>query len=77
MSHKAEVIEVEAVADGILAVRVRCCKNKSTDSILSLHQLDRSDDELDQDIAAHLAKVEKTHADRERAKQHIERLMKP
>jgi cell division protein FtsB len=76
MAHKSEVIEVREVADGILSVRVRCCKQASTDSVLSLHQLHRSDDELDQDISKHQARVEKMHADRERAKAHIERLMK-
>jgi hypothetical protein len=75
MSHQAKVIDVKEVADGILSVKARCCANKSTDSVLSLHELGRSDEEIDADIQKHLEAVEKKHADRDRAKQHVERLM--
>lgn len=74
--HQAKITSVTAVADGILAVRARCCGDKSTESVLSLHQLDRDDAAIDQDIQDHLEKVAKQHADRERAKAHIERLLK-
>jgi len=76
MAHKAEVIEVLEAADGILGVRARCCKDASTESVLTLHQLDRPDAELDQDVENHLARVETLHAARQRAKAHIERLSK-
>jgi hypothetical protein len=75
MSHKAKIVNVEEVADGILAVKARCCGNKTTDSVLSLHELGRADEEIDADIQQHLARVQQLHADRDRAKQHVERLM--
>lgn len=75
MSHKAKIVQVKEAADGIIAVRVRCCGDESTDSVLSVHELHRSEEEFDQDIQAHCARVEKLHADRARAKAHIERLM--
>jgi hypothetical protein len=75
MSHKAKIVKVEEVADGILSVKARCCGNKTTDSVLSLHELGRTDEEIDQDIQQHLARVEQLHADRDRAKQHVARLM--
>lgn len=75
MAHQAKVTEVREVADGILAVKARCCGNKTTDSVLSLHELSRSDEEIDADIQQHLARVEQLHADRDRAKQHVQRLM--
>jgi hypothetical protein len=76
MEHTAKIVSVSAVADGILAVRVRCCGDKSTDSVLSLHQLGRDDAAIDKDIQDHLAKVQQAHSDRDRAKVHIERLLK-
>lgn len=76
MAHKAEVIEVREPADGILAVRVRCCGDESSDSVLTLHELHRSTDEIDADIQKHLDRVEKLHAARGHAKAHIERLLK-
>lgn len=75
MSHQAKIVSVTAVADGILAVRVRCCGDHSTDSVLSLHEIHRPTEELEADIQKHCAKVETTHANRERAREHIERLM--
>jgi len=75
MSHQATIIKVYVLADGILGVRVRCCGDESTESVLSLHELHRADEEIDEDIQAHLARVEKLHAARDHAKAHIERLM--
>jgi hypothetical protein len=74
MSHKARVVEVRSV-DGILAVRARCCQDPSSDRVLSLHRLERANEELDLDVQKHLADLEKAHADRARAQEHIERLM--
>lgn len=74
MSHSARVIDVAEVGDGLLAVRVRCCGDASTESVLTLHELHRADAELDKDIADHLARVETLHEARARAKAHIERL---
>jgi hypothetical protein len=76
MTHKAEVISVEHVADGILAVKARCCDDETTDSVLTVLELHRADEEIDADVANHLARVEKLHHARDRAKAHIERLIK-
>lgn len=73
--HKAEVLKVEAVGDGHLAVRVRCCQDPKSDSILTVMELHRPDEAIDADIAAHLARVEKKHAARDHAQRHIERLI--
>ena len=75
MTHQAKVIEVKEAADGILAVRARCCGDSSTDSVLTVLELARPDSEIDQDIDVHLSRVEKLHAARDRAKAHIERLL--
>jgi len=74
--HKAEVLKVEAIGDGHLAVRVRCCKDPSSDSVLTVMELHRSDEEIDADVAAHLARAEKLHAARDHAQRHLERLTK-
>jgi hypothetical protein len=76
MTHSSAVIKVEPLGDGLLAVTVRCCKDKSTDSVLTLHELQREDAAIDADIQAHQARVEKLHEARNRAKAHVERLMK-
>jgi hypothetical protein len=52
MSHKAKIVKVEEVADGILSVKARCCGNKTTDSVLSLHELGRTDEEIDQTFSS-------------------------
>lgn len=72
--HRAKVVAVEEIADGLLAVRVRCCGDASTDSVLTVHELHRDDAELDADIAEHVARVEKLHHARNRAQAHISRL---
>jgi hypothetical protein len=74
--HKAEVVKVEAVGNDHLAVRARCCKDPKSDSILTVMELHRSDEAIDADIAAHLARIEKKHAARDHAQRHIERLIK-
>lgn len=74
MDHKAQIVKVEAVGDGLLAVHARCCGDASTESVLTLHEIHRDDAAIDADIAAHLARVEKLHAARDHAKAHIERL---
>lgn len=74
--HKAEILQVEAVGDGHLAVRARCCGDASSESVLTVLELHRSDEEIDKDVADHLARVEKLHAARDHAQRHIERLMK-
>jgi hypothetical protein len=57
-------------------VTVRCCKDKSTDSVLTLHELHRPDSEIDADIADHQARVETLHASRDHVQRHVERLLK-
>ena len=76
MSHKSDLISVEETGDGHLAVRVRCCGDPSTDSVLTLQGLHRDDADIDKDIQEHHARVEGLHHARTRAKQHIERLLK-
>lgn len=74
MAHKAEVRKVVEMGDGLLAVHARCCGDASTESVLTLHELHRSETEIDKDIATHLARIEKLHAARDHAKAHIQRL---
>jgi len=75
MSHQAKVIEVLEISDGGISVRARCCGDESTDSCLTICQLSRTNEEIDGEVAEHLARVAGQHADRERAKAHIARLM--
>lgn len=74
--HKAEVIKVEPVGDGHLAVRARCCGDATSDSVLTLLELHRPDEEIDRDVAEHLARIEKLHAARDHAQRHMARLIK-
>lgn len=75
MAHQAKVVEIKEVADGILSVRARCCADKTTDSVLSLHGLDRGDSSIDADVQNHLTRVEQQHANRDRAKAQLQRLL--
>lgn len=75
MPHQAKIVKVEAVADGVLMVKARCCSDPTTDSVLTIHKLEREDAAIDADVQNHLARVEKLHSDRDRAKAHIERLL--
>ncbi|HLW79107.1 MAG TPA: hypothetical protein VKU44_05850 [Terriglobia bacterium] len=68
-------MEVVEASDGALAVRARCCDDESTESVLTVYQLARTNEEIDAEVAEHLARVAGQHADRERAKAHIARLM--
>lgn len=74
MAHKAQIVRVAAVADGLLAVHARCCADPTTESVLTLGGLDREDTLIDADIAGHLARVEKQHDARDRTKAQIQRL---
>jgi hypothetical protein len=74
--HKAEVLKVEVAGDGMLAVRARCCKDASTESVLTVMELHRPDEAIDADVQRHLARIEKLHAARDHARRHIERLLK-
>lgn len=72
--HQARIVEITEPADGLLAVRVRCCGDASTESVVTIHELHRDEAAIDKDIAEHCARVEKLHAARDHAKAHIARL---
>lgn len=74
MAHTSQIVNIEDAADGLLAITVRCCGDPKTDSVLTLHELHRSEAEIDADIAAHHARVQKLHAAKAFAKVHIARL---
>ena len=76
MSHTSKLVEVIHVADEALAVRVRCCDDPTTDSvhtIYGLHNLSEAD--IDVQITQHKARVETKHEAKQRALQHVVRLM--
>ena len=66
MSHKTEVIKMQQVSDEALAVTIRCCGNKLTDSVLTLY--DMSAEQLAQDIDKHHDLTAKKHAGMESGK---------
>ena len=72
--HAARVVHVEDLAGGLISVTVRCCGEKTTDSVLTIGELHRDNAEIDKDIADHVARVEKLHHATARAKDHILRL---
>jgi hypothetical protein len=74
MPHKSVVVRVEEPADGLLAVTIRCCGDPKTDSVLTIHELHRSEAEIDKDIADYQARVEKLHEAKARALAHIARI---
>lgn len=69
MEHKTEVIEVQHLADTMVAVRLRCCGDATTDSV---HTIEVSGDLAQADLQAWLdgrhAQVQGLHEKRERAK---------
>lgn len=76
MLHEPKIVDIQELAGGLLAVRARCCDDETTDSVLTLGELHRTEAEIDANIAAHLAKIATLHQATEHAKAHIERLMK-
>lgn len=74
MGHVSQIVRLHEPTDGLLAVTVRCCGDPVTDSVLTLHELHRSVEEIDADIAAYQARVEKLHVAKEHVKKHLARL---
>lgn len=72
--HQARVIHVEELAGGMIAVTVRCCGDKVTDSVLTIAELHRDDAEIDKDVAGHVERVQALHHATKRAKAHVMRL---
>lgn len=75
MAHVSKVVKVVPRRDGHLAVTIRCCEDPETDSVLTLHELQREDAAIDSDIQQHQARVEKLHGDSQRAFDHVQRLI--
>lgn len=75
MEHKTEVIEVQHLADTMVAVRLRCCGDESTDSV---HTIEVSGDLAEADLQAWLdgrhAHVRGLHEKRAKAKAFFEGL---
>jgi hypothetical protein len=74
MSHSTRIVQVSKPASGLLAVTIRCCDDPTTDSVLTIHQLHRSDEDIQKDIDAHKARVEELHAHDHRASALMEKL---
>lgn len=74
MKHTSRIIRTHRPVSGLLAVTIRCCDDPSTDSVLTIHQLHRSDDEILKDIEAHQARIEELHAHDHRASALMEKL---
>lgn len=75
-NHTSEIVNARPVGNGLLAVTVRCCGDPTTDSVLTLHELQRDNTEIDADIQTHKDRVEKLHGDSLRAFDHVSRLIK-
>lgn len=75
MAHTSKIIKAVPLVNGLLAVTVRCCGDPQTDSVLTLHELQRDNTAIDADIATHQARVEKLHGDSLRAFDHVARLI--
>lgn len=73
--HKAAIVGVVALGDGHLAVKARCCGDRSSDSVRTILELQRPDEAIDADVESHRQNVEKLHAARDHAQRHIERLI--
>jgi hypothetical protein len=75
MEHKTEVVEVQHVADTLIAVRLRCCGDESTDSV---HTIEVSGDLAQAALQAWLdgrhAAVQGLHDKREAAKNFFNKL---
>ena len=67
MKHTSQIVQVSKPVSGLLAVTIRCCDDPKTDSVLTIHELHRPDEEIQADIEAHKARVEQLHAHDHRA----------
>jgi hypothetical protein len=62
MAHKAEIIEIQDLSDGALAVRARCCDDPLTDSVHTVYNLHAKEDlEIEREMADHAMNVEQKH----------------
>ncbi len=77
MEHKTEVVEVQHVSDTMIAVRLRCCGDESTDSV---HTIEVSGEHTEADLQAWLdgrhVHVQGMHDKRETAKAFLKKLTK-
>lgn len=77
MEHKTEVIDVQHLADTMIAVRLRCCGDETTDSV---HTIEVGGDMADADLQTWLdgrhTHVQDLHDKRENAKAFFEKLKK-
>jgi hypothetical protein len=58
--HKTEIVEIKQASDECLAVRIRCCDDPLTDSVLTVYRGDEN--RLAADIEKHHDKVAAKHA---------------
>lgn len=74
MAHKAEIVETKLVADGAVAICVRCCDDASTDSWHTLYGLaGKTDADLDAWESTCVAQAEEKHANTLAALAYIKR----
>jgi hypothetical protein len=75
MEHRTEVIDVQHLADTMIAVKLRCCGDESTDSV---HTIEVSGEQSEPDLWAWLegchARVRELHTKREKARSFFETL---
>ena len=74
--HKTEIINVQHLADTLIAVTLRCCSDESTDSV---HTIEVSGENTEADLQVWLegrhAHVQSLHGKREAAKSFFKKLM--
>ena len=78
MDHTTEVVETKQVADSMIAVKIRCCGDASTDS---WHSLETSSQQTDEERQAwldeRLLQVQATHENCQVARNFFTKLAKP
>jgi hypothetical protein len=58
MTHTTEIISTKQLSDEAVSVRVRCCGNPATDSVLTIYGIQKlSADQLTADINKHHDRV--------------------
>jgi len=70
MAHQAKIVgEPTELSDGAISVRVRCCDDPDTDSVITIYGLhELSTDDVIRHVRDHQANVEIKHVAKQRGK---------
>lgn len=75
MSHTTRVVEIKQISDEAITVRVRCCANPKTDSVLTIYGVaGQTKEQIEAQIDKHHDRVAGKCAGMATARTHLESL---